>query len=216
MTEAVIQFQCNLRPPGDEAAHAAAARTLGTLLEQARALGIVGRDPGRNPRYDGLAFGNVSTGTGAEAGFWVSATQTADLAVLEPDMAVRVEAWSIDANRVDARGRRMPSSETLSHAAIFEARGSRPTTVVHGHAPRLWALADALELPVTDPAAANGTIAIARAVRALAIDEAGLIVMGGHRDGVLAYADSGPRAIAAIRDALEAAAQHQTLPGSLQ
>ncbi|MCC5874082.1 MAG: class II aldolase/adducin family protein, partial [Gammaproteobacteria bacterium] len=183
MTEAVIQFRYTLGTAAPDAA--AAAAMLAPVFSAAQKLGVMGRDA---DRYDGLAFGNLSYGTGDGEGFWITATQTADLRRLTADDVVRIDRWSLADNAVTARGTHPPSSEALSHAAIHGARRDRPTWVLHGHAPAIWHAAEPLGWPVTDRSAANGTLALAEAVATLAREASGLIVMGGHTDGVLAYA----------------------------
>lgn len=214
MTEAVIQFRYTLADPDPDAA--AAAAMLGPVFTAAQALGVMGRDPAR---YEGLAFGNLSYGCGDGRGFWITATQTADLERLSVDDVVHIEHWSLAGNSVAARGRQPPSSEALSHAAIHGARPDRPTWVLHGHAPSVWNAAAALNWPVTDPAAANGTLAMAEAVAECTDESSGLIIMGGHTDGVLAYAGDGSAVLALFAHALACArsGHHEsTKPPSLQ
>ncbi len=146
-------------------------------------LGLIGRDP---KRYGGLAFGNVSQRVAG--GFVISATQTGGQARLGPEGYCLVTAAEIDANRVAARGVRPPSSEALTHAAVYQA-SPRVQAVFHGHSPEIWHRWEALELGVTPPAAGYGTPALARAVMAQVRrrPEVGVVVMGGHEDGILAY-----------------------------
>lgn len=200
MTEAVIQFRYTLAAPDPDAA--AAVAMLRPVFSAAQALGVLGRDPAR---YDGLAFGNLSYSSGDDRGFWVTATQTADLERLAVDDIVHIERWSLADNSVTARGNHPPSSETLSHAAIHTARPNGPTWVLHGHAPSIWEAAFALGWPVTDATAANGTLAMAEAVAHFIGEGSGLIIMGGHTDGVLAYAGDGSAALALFARALECA-----------
>lgn len=214
MTEAVIQFRYTLADPDPDAA--AAAAMLRPVLTAAQALGVMGRD---SARYEGLAFGNLSYGCGDGRGFWITATQTADLEHLSVDDVVHVEHWSLAGNSVAARGRQAPSSEALSHAAIHGARPGQPTWVLHGHAPSIWNAADGLGWPVTDPSAANGTLTMAEAVAHWAEEGSGLIIMGGHRDGVLAYAGDGSATLALFTHALASArkVQHRSIqPPSLR
>ncbi len=209
MTEAVIQFEYRLHSPARGAASAAAAMT--PVLRAARELGVVGRDP---RRYDGLAFGNLSWGQ--DGRFWITATQTADKSALGADDVVLIEDFAIEQNRVSARGALPPSSEALSHAALHARRHGAPTWILHGHHPGLWQEDGRADLPVTDPAAANGTVAMARAVAAAGEGGSGLVIMGGHRDGVIAYAADADGVLAEFRAALERLSRtdNQPTPGS--
>lgn len=198
MTEAVIQFLYRLHSPCAEAD--AAAQTMAPVFRAAQELGVIGRDP---QRYEGLAFGNLSHRPAGAEGFWVTATQTADRRLLRPQDLVWIDSWQLEQQTVVAHGNLPPSSETLSHAAIHGARAGTALWVLHGHAPSIWQQAAARGWAVTDVAAANGTLALARALAALATPASGLIVMGGHRDGVIAYGDEADTVLQTLSAALE-------------
>jgi ribulose-5-phosphate 4-epimerase/fuculose-1-phosphate aldolase len=149
-----------------------------------RRLGVVGQEP---ERYDGLGFGNLSVRVGD--GFLVTASQTSGREELRADGVVLVTGWDLARHRLESLGaeRALPSSESLTHAAVY---GAAPEVgaVLHGHAPTLWAEARGLGLPATAPAAA-GTVAMARAVAALAERSAlpTVAALAGHEDGILAW-----------------------------
>lgn len=186
-----------------------AARALGAWREVLARLGVIGRDPAR---YAGLGYGNVSVrvGPGGDAPrgrrpFLVSATQTGGLAHLDLEHFCVVERWDLDANRVESRGLRRPSSESLTHGALYDiAPAAR--AVLHAHAPEIWRNARTLRLPITSESAANGRPAMAREVQRLVREGAapipGVIVMGGHPDGVLGVGESPERAGLALVQAL--------------
>lgn len=157
-----------------------------------RRTGLVGQN---QERYDGYAYGNLSVRLGrASAGrgrrrFLITGSQTSgreDFTLV--DCAV-VERWDAAANRLSSSGRAHPSSESLSHACVYDA-APHIRAVIHAHSPSLWRNARELRLPITDPAAANGTPAMARAIERCWRDgvfaERGVLAMGGHEDGVLA------------------------------
>ena len=146
-------------------------------------LGFIGQHP---KRYGGLSYGNISQRLGA--GFVISATQTGGMETLQPRHYCLVEQAEIETNRVIARGIYPPSSEALSHAAIYQA-SAKAHVVVHGHCPDIWRQSVRLGLPETPPDAGYGTPALALAVKRLVkgLPAAGVIVMRGHQDGVLAY-----------------------------
>jgi ribulose-5-phosphate 4-epimerase/fuculose-1-phosphate aldolase len=140
-------------------------------------------------RYAGYAYGNLSQRTGARA-FLVSGTQTAGRALPTADDYTRVTGWSIAENRLTAEGPCKPSSESLTHAALYE-HAPDVGFIIHAHSPEIWHAAGRLGLPVTDPAVAYGTPAMAEAVWRLFATglstESGVFAMGGHEDGVVAY-----------------------------
>lgn len=203
--EAVIQFRYRLRPANTCWATLPLSK-FNTLLTAAQQRDLLGRDP---DRYDGLAFGNLSCRQAGSSSFWVTATQTADLPELTREHLVRIDSWSLAGNRVTASGTQPPSSETLAHVALHETTAGEGTItasnserwILHGHAPLLWQRGPERGYPSTPSAAANGTVDLARAVQAHAAtwSASGLLILGGHRDGVLAYAPT-PKALLALLD----------------
>lgn len=179
-TEGVIRFRHELRPPAPGDAPPLAC--FRKARDRARELGVVGRDP---QRYRELAFGNLSLREGT--GFWITASQRIDADLLEADDLIRVTSVTAE-GVVLCRGRRPPSSETLTHAAVQDAAPPGPLAVLHGHAPAIWRNPPP-DWPSSPPSAANGTIALAAAVhRAVRLrPEAGWLVMQGHEDGILAW-----------------------------
>lgn len=154
-------------------------------------LGLVGHDPAR---YHGLGFGNLSrridTRDGGAA-FVVTGTQTGQLATLGPEHFAVVHAVDLSANAVDASGPVEPSSEALTHAAVYAA-APWAQYVFHGHHPAIWRRSRVLGLPRTPAEVPYGTPAMAAAMAEYAAQAdpaaGGLIVMDGHEDGVLCFA----------------------------
>lgn len=190
-SEGVIKFRLSFRtaPPPR---HPGLAELEGwrRLLHR---LGMIGRAPNR---YGGLAYGNVSLRTGAGR-FLVSGTQTGGASLLTDADYCRVESWNLVTHRLRASGPIRPSSEALSHAALYQADRSIGC-VIHVHSPELWAAArdGRLAIPVTPAELQYGTSELAVSVAELAdARSAPVICMGGHEDGLLAYGE-GPEAAA--------------------
>lgn len=153
-----------------------------------RRLGLLGQDPAR---YDGLGFGNLSrrAATVPPTGeFIISGTQTGALDRLTPAHYVAVTACDPLHNRIEANGAIHPSSEALSHGVLYQA-DPRIDWVMHLHSPEIFAARTRLGLPVTDPEAPYGSPAMAAEISRLcpAAGWPGLLVMGGHEDGILAF-----------------------------
>jgi hypothetical protein len=149
-----------------------------------RSRGLIGRDPAR---YDGLAFGNISVR--AATGFVISGTQTGGRESLGPDDLAWVLDFDAAHNRLTATGPARPSSEAMTHGQVYRALPA-VNAVIHVHSPEIWARAAALGLPVTGRAAGYGTPEMAAEVERLLAPPAGvpgMIVMGGHVDGVISY-----------------------------
>jgi ribulose-5-phosphate 4-epimerase/fuculose-1-phosphate aldolase len=175
-----------------------------TLLQR---LGLIGRDPAR---YGGVGFGNVSQRlAGTSGSFAISGTQTGDLAVLDARHYACIDNCDIAHNSVGARGPIEPSSESLTHAMLYRLSADIHY-VFHGHSPHIWRHARALGIPVTSLDVAYGTPAMAaeieRVYRAGGLTGRGMVVMGGHEDGVVAFGaraeDAGLMLIGALATAL--------------
>jgi hypothetical protein len=197
-TEGVIKFQRTHDPrPLEEREHGEAARILAGWRAVLRRLGGIGQDPAR---YEGAGYGNLSLRVppyGAEGmgrrRFLITGTQTGGKrAVTLADCCV-VTAYDIARNHVASRGAAEPSSESLTHGAIYDAAPST-RAVFHVHAPELWRGARGLGLPTTHPDVPYGTPAMAREVerlfRSAALAAHGILAMLGHEDGVIAFGAS--------------------------
>ncbi len=147
-------------------------------------LGLTGRDPFR---YQGLAYGNVSQRTSANA-FIVSGTQTGAKEHLSTQDYCIVTDFNLEKNCVYAKGPIEPSSEALTHGSIYAAN-RQITCVLHAHSPSIWRNASRLGISQTSPSIAYGTPEMGKAVEQAAKNlEYGIIAMGGHEDGILAFA----------------------------
>ena len=168
--------------------------------------GLVGQSP---ERYDGIGFGNLSRRhPGRPSAFIITGTQTGAMPTLGcHDFAV-VTASDSGANTLTAHGGQPPSSEALTHAALYRS-DARIDWVFHGHAPALWQAASRLGLPSTATEFAYGTPSMANAVSAIVRDHAlpGVLIMGGHEDGVIAYGNSARRTAQLLQRQLQRAAQ---------
>ena len=199
--EGVIKFRFDHEPgAAPEESTTAPLRAWFRIL---RRLELVGQDPAR---YQGAAWGNLSRRLGS--GFVVTCSQTSGRRALEADHFATVEKWWPERNRLRSRGPCPPSSESLTHAMLYDEI-PRANWVFHAHTPLIWRRAEALGLPVTDPAAEYGTPEMADAVRAvvagLGRPSSGLLSMGGHEDGVLAWGGRAEEAGCRLMEALAAA-----------
>jgi len=184
--EGVIKFHLQFTqldlPPGPE------LDELMLWRDRFHALGIVGQDPAR---YGGDAFGNISCRVGDSQSFLISGSQTGSYARARVEHFTCVDSFDLAKNSVVAHGPIRPSSESLTHGAIY-ALSPAIRCVVHGHSPQLWNNALQLGLPSTAPDIAYGTPAMARAIALLYRDnekpQQAVFSMRGHEDGIIAYA----------------------------
>ena len=138
---------------------------------------------------NGIGFGNLSVRAGATNEFYITGSGTGD----QPQLAVRdyakVTAHDFAKNWLRCEGRRVASSESLTHAAVYES-APHVGAVLHCHARQLWA--QLLEnVPSTDAAVEYGTPEMAFEVQRLFrdsdIEKHGVFAMGGHPDGIVAF-----------------------------
>lgn len=184
-------------------------------------LNFIGQDPGR---YDGAGFGNVSARTPPHTGmkgkrkFIVTGTQTG----ARPHLGLRdycvVESYDMRLNRVQSFGETMPSSESMTHGAIYDLNPAI-RFVFHGHIPVIWRQAKALRLPTTRPEVAYGTTDMAHEVsrlyRETSLPDRQVLAMGGHEDGIISYGKDADAAGSALVSTLSQALQLESMPSIL-
>jgi len=186
-TEGTIRFSFELRAParGDSIATSLCARAE-SWCAILRSLGLLGRDP---RRYDGYAFGNVSLRDAASpARFFITASQTTDKPCSAPSAWTRIDQCDLVRFSVVATGASAPSSETLTHAAIYAADPAIGW-IFHAHAPTIWHSAERLGLATIAADVPYGSLALAAAVARLAAtrrERPLLFATLGHEDGVFA------------------------------
>lgn len=210
--EGVIHFQpkhrwASLQPQ----VYGILAQSLITWRDRLLRVGLVGRNP---YRYGGVGFGNLSgrlppyPGVRGARPFLVTGSQTGGRPSLTLDDLCVVSRYEPESNCVESFGPIKPSSESMTHGIIYDAD---PTIrfVFHGHSPHIWQQAGALGLSVTDPAADYGTPAMCQEVekilRSPLVIRKPFIVMGGHEDGVLAFAKTADEVGQALLDLLSKA-----------
>lgn len=152
-----------------------------------RCLELTGQDPNR---YGGLGFGNVSTKCGN--GFLISGTQTGGIQSLKREHFSLVESWDFEKNYIKSSGPIKPSSESLTHAAVYTYGPPEIEYVVHAHSPEIWTAAKRDgSLRFIDEGIDYGTPEMAQAVADLftnkKLKSADVFVMLGHEDGIVSF-----------------------------
>lgn len=179
--EGVIKFDLTLEEGAAPAKHSL-EQLLGWRQILFR-LGLTGQTP---LRYGGLAYGNVSVRLDS-GGFILSGTQTGGKARLDADDFCTVVDYDLSRNRLRARGPVPPSSEALTHAAVYHA-DPRCRSVLHVHCPEIWRRHASLGLPGIPAGIAYGTPAMAMEVgKRVRRGRAGALAMLGHEDGIISY-----------------------------
>jgi len=146
-------------------------------------LGLIGVDS------NGIGFGNLSVRNGATRNFYITGSATGGLPKLSRQDCARVVAYDFEKNWIRYEGGAVPSSESLTHAAIYE---SDPLTsaVIHCHDSGLWAtLLD--HAPTTSKHVPYGTPEMAyeimRLFKAADVRSRQIFVMAGHEGGIVAF-----------------------------
>ena len=146
-------------------------------------LGLIGVDP------TGIGFGNVSLRTGTQ--FYITGSGTGKYPHLTTSHYARVIAYDFDRNWLRCEGSVMASSESLTHAAVYE---SSPSTkaVIHCHDLKLWTVLQD-RVPTTPKDAEYGTPGMAHAVQYLFettdVGNKKVFVMAGHEGGIVTFGE---------------------------
>lgn len=187
--DGVIKFSCDWQqtqqPFSTELAPV--LDSLITIRDEMVAVGFIGTYP------DGVGYGNISYRTGPRE-FIISGTQTGHLRHTRSCHYARVDEWDIEHNSLHCVGAVKASSESLTHAALYDA-SSEIQAIIHIHQTQLWQhYCD--RLPTTGAHVPYGTPAMAhemwRLFRETDIAETKILVMAGHEDGIIAVGQTLP------------------------
>lgn len=154
-------------------------------------LGLIGQN---GQRYGGAGYGNISRRLNGVR-FLISGSQTGGARELNNAGYACVDEAFFAEGRVKSRGEVLPSSESLTHAAVYAAN-ALVVAVVHVHSPLIWCNYEGLSVPAITSAIAYGTREMADAIRAKVEQLAkqkcyrGAIVMLGHEDGVITWGET--------------------------
>jgi len=185
MTEGYIKFNCEW-----EQKEIRIPELVFQTLEEQRTrlfeLGLIGMYP------DGIGFGNISVKSQTDDSFFITGSATGQYAKLALSHYAKVSAYNFKQNSIDCIGLTKASAESLTHAAIYES-GPEVAAVVHVHC--LWLWEELLKsYPATSAEIEYGTPEMAFAVKQLATElkysDEKVIVMGGHKEGILAFGKS--------------------------
>ncbi len=192
--EGVIKFRADHQSgPLDAQRYGDLACRLGSWREVLSKLQLVGQDP---KRYGGAGYGNVSARVGppgtprGKRAMMISGTQTGGLHRLGLSDLCVVDRYDYARNWVRSRGERLPSSETMTHGAIYDLSPAI-RFVFHAHSPVIWRQAAVLRIPTTDARVAYGTPQMACEAQRLyfgsTLDAMRIMAMGGHEDGIIVF-----------------------------
>jgi len=139
-----------------------------------------------------VSFGNISLRYQDHKQFFISASQTGHIPELDTGHFSFIRRYDIPQNTIDCIGLFKASSESLTHAAIYEL-SERIMAVIHIHNKALWEK-HIHQLPTTNPNVEYGTPEMAQEVQRLfdtnEITDTGVLIMGGHEDGIIAWGEN--------------------------
>ncbi|WP_035985705.1 class II aldolase/adducin family protein [Leptolyngbya sp. KIOST-1] len=181
--EGVIKYRCQWTPGPSLAADQLA--DLMAWRDRLHQSGQIGQYP------NGIGYGNISLRL-SPGTFAVSGTQTGHLATTTPDHYTRVDSWDIDRNTLHCTGPIQASSESLTHAALYDFSPGIQA-IIHVHNRDLWQRYQG-ELPTTAATVPYGTPAMAYEMERLLQQgdpaQQRILIMAGHEEGVLTFGAS--------------------------
>lgn len=135
----------------------------------------------------GIGFGNISIREQNNQ-FLITGSATGGITKLSGDHLSRVTNYSIEQHSITCQGLIKASSESLSHAAVYDTL-TEINAVVHIHHAPMWEYYID-RLPTTDREASFGTREIAQSIIQLLKFQKfkkKIIIMGGHEQGIIAF-----------------------------
>lgn len=138
---------------------------------------------------NGIGFGNLSIRDGATNNFYITGSATGGKPELTPADCARVVAYDFKQNWLRYEGTAIPSSESLTHAAIYES-DTNARSIIHCHDSKLWA-ALRNQAPTSSKTVDYGTPEMAyevmRLFKVTDVQRRKILVMAGHEGGVVAF-----------------------------
>lgn len=178
-----VKFACESRRCGTEITPFDGFAELNVYRRKLLQLRVIGID------VNGIGFGNLSIRDGATSNFYITGSATGGKPELTPADCARVVAYDFKKNWLRYEGSTIPSSESLTHAAVYEA-DAKAGSVIHCHDSRLWA-ALLNRAPTTSETVDYGTPEMADEVKRLFqvtdVQSRKILVMAGHEGGIITF-----------------------------
>ena len=138
---------------------------------------------------NGIGFGNLSIRDGTTNNFYITGSATSGMPELALADCARVVAYDFKRNWLRCEGSAIASSESLTHAAVYES-DAKAGAVIHCHDSKLWA-ALLNQAPTSSKAVEYGTPQMAYEVTRLFkitdVQQRRIFVMAGHEGGIVAF-----------------------------
>jgi ribulose-5-phosphate 4-epimerase/fuculose-1-phosphate aldolase len=138
---------------------------------------------------NGIGFGNLSIRDGATKNFCITGSATGGKPELTLADCARVVTYDFKQNWLRYEGTAIPSSESLTHAAVYES-DTNARSVIHCHDSKSWA-ALLNRAPTSSKAVDYGTpemsYEVTRLFKVTDVQSRKILVMAGHEGGIVAF-----------------------------
>jgi L-ribulose-5-phosphate 4-epimerase len=182
MNESGIKFNCNWIK--EKPLDIRFLKELNAWRDQLYALGFIGVYP------DGIGYGNISIRFGRKK-FIITGAATGKYKKLSAKHYTQVTGYDLSTNSLTTTGPIKASSESLTHAVIYEC-DKNINAVIHIHHSGLWKKL-MNKAPTTDTID-YGTTALAheivRLFKQTKLAEQKIIVMAGHPEGIVCFGNN--------------------------
>lgn len=154
---------------------------------------------------NGIGYGNISQRIGDSNQFYISGSKTGNFEQLNAAHYSKVKSVKIDRNLLTCEGMMIASSESMSHAVIYE-ECDWVQGVIHVHHLELWKKllhkvpTTAKGVPYGSPEMAYSIVDLLRNTN---VQEQRIFVMEGHEEGIFAFGEDLESAAAVILDYYE-------------
>lgn len=151
--------------------------------EKLFAHGLIGKYP------DNIGYGNTSIRNHNSQNFYITGTATGREIKLTPRHYTRVTSFNLETNSCECEGPIQASAESMTHAAFYKLDASI-NAVIHIHNLYMWEnLFD--KIPTSKIEVTFGTVEMAREIVRLYLEtnlpEKKIMVMGGHKEGIISF-----------------------------
>ncbi len=193
MDEGYIKFNCEWKK--DAPLASAQLVEIQKARQQMYLWGLIGA-------YDnGIGFGNISQRL-QDNQFIISGSTTGQLSTIHAQHYCSVTDFDIDRNLVYCKGPIIASSESMSHAVIYQ-ECPEINAVIHIHQLDLWRQL-LHQIPTTSVQATYGTPEMAKEIIRLLQEttvrsEERFFAMAGHEEGLIAFGRSMQEAVAVVQ-----------------
>lgn len=149
---------------------------------------------------NGVGYGNISQRRNAQE-FLITGSATGGESRLSAQHFALVTDFDFKTNSVTSIGETPASSESLTHAALYQLDDGI-IGVIHVHHASLWSsLKD--QVPTTPDSVAYGTVEMAQAVQQLWLSsdlkKSKILVMAGHPEGIFTFGASLSEALTTLQ-----------------